>query len=195
MKKIRWAVLCSGWGNNVIDVINEYAVSIGFQKHVEIVLLITDSEECGAIPIAEKNGIKTLNIPKKNFKNSSFHQKTIKNEIEKCDIDFIFLMNYKYLIKKELLHSFPNRIINVHPSLFPSFLATTSAIQDALAYGVKITGITTHIIDERYDRGIILQQVPIKVNSNDTFESLYPKFKKKGKKIIIRTMTDISISK
>jgi len=87
-----------------------------------------------------------------------------------------------------MLKAFNNQIINIHPSLFPSFLGTKTAIQDALAYGVKITGITTHIIDEKLDEGIILAQEAIKINSNDNFDSLYPKFAKKGKKIVLKTI-------
>lgn len=192
MSRTKWAILCSGWGNNVIDVIDKYSHSTTFAKHFEIVLLINDSEECGAVQAAKNNGIETLKISRADFKNSDSHQKKMIAELKKRNIEFIFLMNYKYLIGQEMLNSFPDRIINVHPSLFPSFLATKSAIQDALAYGVKITGITTHIIDDQYDRGIILFQAPIKVKTNDNFDTLYPKFKKKGKKIILKTMLRIS---
>ena len=101
------------------------------------------------------------------------------------------MLNFKYIIKDDMLSAFPNRILNVHPSLFPSFLGTKTAIQDALDYGVKVTGITTHIIDDKIDEGNIICQTPIRINKNDTFDSLYPKFVKKGKKIIIKTIHKI----
>ncbi|NKI27103.1 hypothetical protein HCG49_11060 [Arenibacter sp. 6A1] len=72
-----------------------------------------------------------------------------------------------------------------------TIFVTETAIQDAIAYGVKITGITTHIIDDVYDKGIIIYQHPIKVGAKDTFDSLYPKFVKKGKKIILKTIRKI----
>ena len=91
-----------------------------------------------------------------------------------------------------MLSTFPNRIINIHPALFTSFLGTKTANQDALAYGVKITGISTHIINHEYDKGIILNQVAIKINDNDNFELLYTKFRKKGLKIIVKTINKLT---
>lgn len=192
-KKNRWAILCSGWGSNAIDVMQEYSRSPKYSDFFSIDLFIYDNDECGAIDTAKENGIETLRIKRSDYKNPFLHQRKIIKELELRNIDYIFLMNYKYLIRKEMLESFPNRIINVHPSLFPSFLATKSAIQDALAYGVKVSGITTHIIDEEYDRGTILHQKPIKIKENDTFESLYVKFRKKGKKILLKTMLSFSL--
>ena len=87
-----------------------------------------------------------------------------------------------------MLHAFPQRIVNIHPSLLPSFGKTSKAIQQALAYGVKITGITTHIIDEKVDEGVILCQEAIKIKDNDTFDTLDKKFQKKGRKIILNTI-------
>lgn len=191
-KKVMWAILCSGWGRNALDVIEEYHTSSKISDHFEINLLIYDTKECGAADSAKQKGIETLLIPRADFKSLSLHQNRINKELQQRKIDYVFLMNYEYLIKNEMLLSFPNRILNVHPSLFPSFLATKSAIQDAIAYGVKVTGITTHIIDSQFDRGVILRQEPIRVKENDNFESLYPKFRKKGKKILIKTMMDIS---
>ncbi|WP_324027977.1 formyltransferase family protein [Maribacter sp. BPC-D8] len=188
----KWAILCSGIGNNIIDIINILHHQNTVQNNFEISLIIYDNNEFAALEAAKKHGIETLEISKYSFQNSKEHQRVICNEVLKREIDFIFLLNYKYLIQKEMLDTFPNKIINIHPSLFPSFLATKTAIQDALAYGVKITGITTHIIDDEYDKGLILYQTPIKIKVSDTFESLYPKFRKKGKKIIIKTMQKVS---
>ena len=195
MTKTKWAILCSGWGANAKDVMEEYSNNHKISDCLEIGLLIYDSDNCGAAETAEKIGIPTLQLKRSDFETSKNHQKEIIDVLKKNDIDFIFMLNYKYLILEEMLNSFPNRILNVHPSLFPSFLATTTAIQDAIAYGVKITGITTHIIDDKYDQGKILFQSPIKVRADDDFESLYPKFRKKGKKIILKTMLSISICK
>jgi phosphoribosylglycinamide formyltransferase-1 len=192
MTKTKWAILCSGWGANAIDVMEEYFYDDEISKNFEIALLIYDAEKCGASQTAQKVGIETLKIQRSDFENSERHQEELIIELKKREIDFIFMMNYKYLIRKDILNSFPNQIINIHPSLFPSFLATKTAIQDAIAYGVKITGITTHIIDHEYDKGKILFQIPIKVSSKDTFDTLYPKFRKKGKKIILQTMLGIS---
>ncbi|TLP70595.1 phosphoribosylglycinamide formyltransferase [Maribacter sp. ACAM166] len=190
--RTKWAILCSGWGANAIDVMEEYFCNEEVSENFEIALLIYDAEQCGAAQTAQKAGIETLQIKRSDFNNYEEHQQELIIELKRREIDFIFMMNYKYLIRKDMLNSFPNQIINIHPSLFPSFLATKTAIQDAISYGVKITGITTHRIDHEYDKGEILFQVPIKVNSEDSFDTLYPKFKKKGKKIILQTMLGIS---
>ncbi|WP_282180480.1 formyltransferase family protein [Maribacter stanieri] len=189
--KVKWALLCSGKGNNVYDIINYYQKN-PHQNSFYISLIIYESSDFSAIEIAKSNHIDVLQISRNTFKDSIKHQKKLIHEILSRRIDFIFLLNYKYLIKQEMLSTFPNRIINIHPSLFPSFLGTKTAIQDALAYGVKITGITTHIINHEYDKGIILNQVAIKINDNDNFELLYTKFRKKGYKIIVKTIIKIT---
>ncbi len=189
--KVKWALLCSGKGNNVYDIINYYQKNPQ-QNSFDISLIIYESSDFSAIKIAKSNHIDVLQISRNTFKDSIEHQKKLIHEILSRRIDLIFLLNYKYLIKQEMLSTFPNRIINIHPSLFPSFLGTKTAIQDALAYGVKITGITTHIINHEYDKGIILNQVAIKINDNDNFELLYTKFRKKGFKIIVKTINKLT---
>jgi len=184
--KIKWAILCTQWGRNAKDVIDEYAQ--GALKNSHIKLLIYESEPCGAADTAKENNIETIQLIKSHYPNAEEYQKKIIQEIKKRNIDYVFMLGYKYLIRKEMLKAFPNKIINIHPSLFPSFLGTKTAIQDALDYGVKITGITTHLIDNELDKGVILFQKSIKIKSIDTFDTLYPKFSEKGASLILKTM-------
>ncbi|GAA3606984.1 formyltransferase family protein [Flavivirga amylovorans] len=186
---INWAILVTGWGRNARDTIE--AFHKGKLKKSSIKLVVYEEEPCGAKELAEKYGIETLKLVKSNFSSLISYQKVLIEEMQKRDIDYIFMLNYKYYIKKEMLLAFPNRIINIHPSLFPSFLATKTAIQDAIDYGVKVTGITTHIIDHNIDQGIILCQKAIKVKNKDVFNSLYKKFAKEGIKIIKKTIRKI----
>ncbi|NMH88215.1 formyltransferase family protein [Flavivirga algicola] len=186
---INWAILVTGWGRNAKDTIE--AFHKGKLKNSSIKLVIYEAEPCGAKELAEKYNIETLKLVKSNFPNLISYQKVLIEEIKKRGIDYIFMLNYKYFIKQEMLLAYPNRIINIHPSLFPSFLGTKTAIQDAMDYGVKITGITTHIIDHNIDEGIILCQKAIKIKNKDTFDSLYKKFAKEGRKIIIKTISKI----
>jgi len=190
--KINWAILVTGWGRNATDTIEAYVN--GKLKKSTITLVVYQEEPCGAKELAEQHGIETLKLIKADFNNLVSYQKALIKEIKKRDIDYIFMLNYKYIIKDDMLNAFPNKIINIHPSLFPSFLATKTAIQDAIDYGVKITGITTHIIDHKIDEGIILCQKAIKVKEDDTFETLYPKFAKHGKKIVLKTIQKIEDS-
>ncbi|NDV42633.1 formyltransferase family protein [Flagellimonas sediminis] len=184
-RKVKWAFLCSFWGKNAKDVITWYAENDDINK---IGLVIGEQHKCGAMDEAQKYNIKCVHIKPEDFSDKNdYHDKLLKILIEE-KITHIFLLGYQYLIKKPILEAFPNRIANIHPSLFPSFLGTKTAIQDALEYGVKVTGITTHIIDHRFDRGTILRQEPIIIEDTDTFETLYPKFSEKGLPMILDTM-------
>jgi phosphoribosylglycinamide formyltransferase-1 len=186
---IKWAILVTGWGRNAKDTLKAFVKKK--LNNSTINLVIYESEPCGAKDYAEKHGIETLQVLRKNFTSNLKYQDHLITEIKKRNIDYVFMLNFKYIIKENMLNAFSNRIVNIHPSLFPSFLATKTAIQDALDYGVKVTGITTHIIDDKIDEGTILCQTPIKVAATDTFDTLYPKFAKKGKKIILDTIAEI----
>lgn len=188
-KKINWSILVTGWGRNARDTIETFHK--GKLKKSIIKLVIYEEEPCGAKELAENYGVETLKLIRQDFSSSINYQNKLIQEINKRKIDYVFLLGYKYIITEKMLSAFPNRIINIHPSLFPSFLATQTAIQDALDYGVKLTGITTHIIDDKIDEGTILCQKVIKIRDNDTYESLYPKFAKEGKKIILKTIQTI----
>lgn len=188
-QNIKWAILVTGWGRNAKDTVKAFAKEK--LKHSTINLVIYENEPCGAKDYAEKHGIETLQVLRKNFTSMQAYQQQLINAIQKRNIDYVFMLNFKYIIKDNMLEAFPNKILNIHPSLFPSFLATKTAIQDALDFGVKVTGITTHVIDDKIDEGTIICQRAIKVKENDTFDTLYPKFAKQGKKIILETIAEI----
>ncbi|HMB65083.1 MAG TPA: formyltransferase family protein, partial [Eudoraea sp.] len=129
-KKLKWAILVTGWGRNARDTI--VAFDKGLLKRSVIRLLIYQSKPCGAAEAAEKSGIETLRLLRKDYESVEVYQQVISEQLQMRKIDYIFLLSYKYIIRQGLLAAFPNRIINIHPSLFPSFLATTTAIQEAL---------------------------------------------------------------
>ncbi|WP_343486624.1 formyltransferase family protein [Allomuricauda sp. d1] len=185
MTNIKWAFLCSSWGRNAKDVIQTYEE----QKQIhKIGLVLYESEPCGAADLAKKNGVNTLLIKPEQFETKRLYQLKILEKLKLHDVTHIFLLGYAHLIRKDILNAFPNKIINVHPSLLPSFRGTKTAIHDALDYGVKVTGVTTHIIDEEYDRGIILFQEAMGIEDGDTFETLYPRYSKIALSTILKTM-------
>ncbi len=185
-QKLKWAILTTGWGNSAVKAIE--AFNEGKMEESDISLLVYENKPSGAADLAEKSGIETLQLKRNRFDSQHLFQKELCDQLKKRSIDYIFMLGFKYIIKDEMLKAFSNKIINIHPSLFPSFLATKTAIQDALDYGVKISGVTTHIIDDKIDEGIILCQEAIVFEDEDTFETLYPKFIEKGKKATIDSM-------
>ncbi|TYA71860.1 formyltransferase family protein [Seonamhaeicola marinus] len=188
-EKINWAILVTGWGRSAKDLIKAYSKNKLERSNIK--LLVYEETPCGAKDLAEQYNIETLRLIKKDYSDSKSYQTALTNELKKRKIDYIFLLAFKHIIKEEMLDAFPNRILNIHPSLFPSFLGTQTAIQDAIDYGVKVSGITTHIIDEKVDYGTIICQKAIDFPEGSTLESLYPKFSKKGKKIVLETINEI----
>ena len=88
------------------------------------------------------------------------------------DVDLVVLAGYMHLLTSPFLDRFPGRIVNVHPSLLPSFPGA-HAVEDALAHGVKVTGVTIHLVDERLDSGQVLLQEAVRVEDGDTPDSLH----------------------
>lgn len=187
--KLNWAILTTNWGRNAKDTIEAH--QNGVLHKSDIKLLIYQDLPSGAAEAAEKAGVASLRLIKKDFESAEAYQEQIIRELKKRDIDYIFLLSFRYIVREGMLKAFPNKIINIHPSLFPSFLGTTTAIQEALDYGVKVSGITTHIIDERVDYGEILCQDPIRFEDDDTFETVYPKFAATAPPLILRTIEKI----
>lgn len=188
-RKLKWAILTTGYGKNASDTINSF--SNGTFEASKLELVIYENDPCIAAEVSKSLGIETVCLLRKDFNDPFEYQRQIIHLLKQSSVDYIFLLNFKYKIREELLSAFPDRILNIHPSLFPSFLGTKTAIQDALDYGVKITGITTHIIDDKLDEGIILHQKAIKIRKNDTFDTLYPRFVKHGLKIVQKTISSI----
>lgn len=185
-KKIRWALIISGYGRSascLFDMIDNGTLSEGH----EIVALVTDGQENAVEERCKDMGLEIFNKSAKTFDSIEIYQRTLIKQLRMLEIDYLFLPNYRYRIRNEMLEAYKNRIINVHPSLLPSFRNTAKAIHEALEYGVRVSGITTHIIDEEMDKGIILCQIPIKIGPQDNFETIYPKYKKQTPQIFEET--------
>ncbi len=186
---INWAILTTGWGRSAANLMVDFKNNK--LPNSSIKLLVHANNKCKAAITAKELGINSICIKKTDFKDTIAYQKKILKTLQEYSIDYIFLLAYGYIIKEPLLSAYSNKIVNIHPSLLPSFAKTEKAIQKALKYGVKITGITTHFIDENLDEGVIICQTPIKIKENDTFDSLDKKFQKKGRKIVIKTIKHI----
>lgn len=168
---LKIAVLVSGGGSNLQTIIDR--VSDGYLDKVSIEYVISDTKGAYALERAEKAGIRTLTYDKKEY-GDSLSGKIL--ETLKGNVDVIVLAGFFSIIKKELIDEFRNRIINIHPSLIPSFCGKGAygihVHEKAIEYGVKISGCTVHFVDEGTDTGAIILQKSVPVYGEDTPKQL-----------------------
>jgi len=135
--------------------------------------LITDNPDAGAIATAEEFGIacQTVQPGKKRGRLAPGEEEKIVETLVDMGVEIVFLAGFMRILKGPLLDSFPNRILNIHPSLLPSFKGL-EAQRQALDYGVKIAGCSVHFVDKSVDGGPIILQAAVPVENDDDFDSL-----------------------
>ena len=173
------AVLCSGNGTNLQAIIDN--VKIGYIP-AGIKLVISDKKEAFALERARKAGIETITLDKKDYKNREEFDKNIVKHLKKNNIGLVVLAGFMRLLGPHLIREYKNKIMNIHPALLPSFKGT-HGIKDALDYGVKITGVTVHFVDEHLDNGSIILQKYVDIRDDDTEEILLERIHKEEHKI------------
>lgn len=165
------AVLASGGGSNLQSIID--SIEDGYLKNVSIEYVITDREHAFALKRAEAFNIKTMTFNRVQYK-ENLSDKIY--DVIKDKVDLIVLAGFLSIIKGKIVEEFKDRIINIHPSLIPSFCGKgmygLKVHQAAIEYGVKVSGCTVHFIDEGTDTGAIILQKTVAVHSGDTSESL-----------------------
>lgn len=168
------AVLVSGGGTNLQALID--AEKSGIISHGKISLVISNNQNAYALTRAENAGIKTAVVLKKDFGGQEGFEKKIKELLEGNDIDLIVLAGFMSILSESFTSSYPERIINVHPSLIPSFCGKgfygLRVHEAALEYGVKVTGATVHFVNEIPDGGKIIKQKSVYIEDGDTPEIL-----------------------
>ncbi|MEE9164926.1 MAG: phosphoribosylglycinamide formyltransferase [Nitrospinota bacterium] len=164
---VKIAVLVSGRGSNLQAIIN----SIEKKINAVIAIVISDVRCALALEIARKHGIKTLFVDPAKFQTREDFDKSIINVLKKEHVDLICLAGFMRILTKTFVQQFKNRIMNIHPSLLPSFPGL-NAHQKALDAGVKFSGCTVHFLDEGVDTGPIICQAVVPVLDDDTVESL-----------------------
>ena len=168
------AVLVSGGGTNLQALID--AEKSGILKSGKIKIVISSSYGAFALERAKKSGIKTAVVTGKDFKTAKEKEAALIKIIEKNSIDLIILAGYMSILSADFTRRFDKRIINIHPSLIPSFCGEgfygLRVHEAALKKGVKVTGATVHFVNEIPDGGEIIMQKAVKVLKNDTAETL-----------------------
>ena len=169
MKKI--AVFASGSGSNFQALVDAAKAN---HLSAEIVLMVCDKPGAYAIERADKAGVPSLVISPKDFASKTDYEKEILQKLNESGVELIVLAGYMRLIGETLLSAYEGRIVNIHPSLLPSF-AGKDAIGQAFQAKVKITGVTVHYVDEGMDTGPIIAQEAVKMDEHETRESLEAK--------------------
>jgi len=166
MKRI--GVLLSGRGSN-FEALAE-SVAAGRIPDAEIAVVISNREGAPGIERARSRGIATGVIPSKGLQREE-HDRLVVAALEEAGVDLVCLAGYMRLLSPYFIQKFPQRILNIHPSLLPAFPGL-EAQRQALEYGVKVTGCTVHFVDENLDAGPILAQAMVPVLDGDTVETL-----------------------
>ena len=149
------------------------AVQSDFIPDSEVAVVISDKVSAQGLIKAEERGIETIVIAR-NKRSREEHDAEIISELQKRNVQLVCLAGYMRLLSKIFVRLFPNQIINIHPSLLPSFPGL-DAQKQAIDYGVKISGCTVHFVDEDLDHGAIILQKAVEIADNDTAESLAAK--------------------
>lgn len=184
--KVNIAVLVSGGGTNLQALID--AQKSGIITNGEIKLVVSSNKNAYALKRAENAGIKTAICERKGFSQKEFEE-SILNALEKEKIEVIVLAGFMSILSADFVKRYPDRIINVHPSLIPSFCGEgfygLRVHKAALDYGVKVTGATVHFVNEIPDGGRIIMQKAVEIKENDTPETLQKRVMENAEWIIL----------
>ena len=165
---IKLGVLISGSGTNLQAIIDRIADG---SVDATIELVVSSRPSAYGLKRAEAAGIQTLTLSKEIYADPMMADEIIAAELLRRDVDYVIMAGYMRMVHEPLLLAFPNRIVNIHPALLPSFKGA-HGIQDAYDYGVKVTGVTVHFADNRYDCGPIIAQRALAVEEGWTVDEL-----------------------
>ena len=186
-QKARIAVMVSGGGTNLQALID--AERAGIIKSGEICLVVSNNAGAYAITRAELAGIPSVIVTKKEYGTQDAFEKRIVEVLRENRIDLIVLAGFMSILSASFTSQFPRRIINVHPSLIPSFCGKgfygLRVHEAALEYGVKVTGATVHFVNEIPDGGEIILQKSVSIRMNETPESLQQRVMRQAEWIIL----------
>ena len=168
------AVFVSGGGTNLQALIDaEHTGALGNGK---ITLVVSSKPDVYALERAKNNGIATAVLPRKEYDSIAAYSRALADTVEEADIDLIVLAGFLTIFDEQVYERFPNRILNVHPALIPSFCGKgfygLHVHEAALSKGVKVSGATVHIVTPECDGGPIVLQKAVEVLENDTPETL-----------------------
>uniref|UniRef100_A0A8R1DXP6 Phosphoribosylformylglycinamidine cyclo-ligase n=1 Tax=Caenorhabditis japonica TaxID=281687 RepID=A0A8R1DXP6_CAEJA len=185
-QRVKVAILISGTGTNMKKLIERSKTA---DSNCEVVVVVSNKENAGGLKIAESFGIPTRVVP------HTADRVTGDTELAKVVNDFgaelVCLGGYMRILSPCFISQFPSRIINIHPSLLPSFKGA-NALQDALNFGAKVVGCTAHFVDEQVDHGDIISQRPVMVEDGDTLVTVQKKIQEQEHKMFPNAMIEVA---
>ncbi len=191
-RKIRIAVFVSGGGTNLQALID--AQKSGIIKSGEIVLVVSNKEGAYALERAKNNNIKAVTVARKNFATVDDFENELLKVLDENKIDFIVFAGFLAILSDRVTSKYPNRIINIHPSLIPAFCGKgyygLKVHESALEYGVKVTGATVHYVNEVTDGGKIIAQKAVEIKEGDTPEILQKRVMEEAEWVLLPKATE-----
>ena len=186
-------VVCvSGGGTNLQAIID--GVKEGTIRNTKIAGVISNNAGAYALTRAEENGIPAFCISPKNYENREAFNRAFLDKIKELNPDLIVLAGFLVIIPEEMIATYRDRIINIHPSLIPSFCGTgyygLKVHEEALKRGVKVTGATVHYVDEGTDTGTIIAQKAVEIMDGDTPEVLQRRVMEQAEWVILPKAID-----
>ena len=190
---LRVLVLVSGGGTNLQAIID--GVAAGTITNVELVGVISNNKGVKSLERAEKAGVPAVCVSPKDYENRADFNEDFLNRLNSYNVDLVVLAGFLVVLPEKMIETYRNRIINIHPSLIPSFCGTgfygLKVHEGALARGVKITGATVHFVDEGTDTGPIILQKAVEVQEGDTPEVLQRRVMEQAEWVILPQAIDL----
>lgn len=165
---LRLGVLVSGSGTNLQEILDQCAAR---RIPARVAVVVSNRGDAYALERANQAGVHNMHIDPRAYADGHDYNDAIREEFERHHVELVVLAGYMRLLGTEVLDAFRMRVINLHPALLPSF-AGGNGIGDALAYGVKVTGVTVHFADATFDTGPIIAQEAVAVLEDDDEDSL-----------------------
>jgi phosphoribosylglycinamide formyltransferase-1 len=180
----RAAVLLSGQGSN-LQALLDAAADPGFG--VEVVLVASDRPDAGGLDRARRAGVPTAVVRLADHPDRPAFDRALQAAVAAARPDVVCLAGFMRILGPGFLRAFPDRIVNTHPSLLPAFPGA-HAVRDALAYGVRVSGCTVHLVDEQVDHGPVLFQAAVTVEPDDDEASLHERIKREEHRLLPAAM-------
>ncbi len=169
--RMRIGVLISGSGTNLQAIID--AAEQGYLD-ADVAVVISNKHDAYGLERARKAHVPAVFIDRTAYTTFREYNLAIRDALKEHDVDLVAMAGYMRLLGNEVLNAFPNRVINIHPALLPSFPGA-SGIKDAFDAGVKVTGVTVHVANEKFDDGAVIAQRAVVITEQDTIETLEAK--------------------